>query len=103
MYDDAAACYQRAISLEPQRAENYTALSRLWFFRDEKIKAVATLTRASDANPDDPAVHAAVSQTLIDFGMTDEALAAITRACDLVPTQVRYRLSVRSCWFRLDA
>ena len=65
LYDDAVECYERAITLDHTRPESYTALSRLWFFRGEKEKALATLGRMAEANPKDAAIHASLCAALL--------------------------------------
>ena len=92
LYDDAVECYERAIELDPKRPEAYTALSRLWFFRGERDKALAALHRMAEANPEDAETHASLCQALLALGQTDGALQAITRACELDPKQVRHQL-----------
>jgi tetratricopeptide (TPR) repeat protein len=91
LLDDAVECYERAITLSPERPESYAALSRLWFFRGEKDKALEVLQRMAAAKPDDAATQAAVCQAALALGLTDEALAGISRACELAPEHVDYQ------------
>ncbi|MCZ6681552.1 MAG: tetratricopeptide repeat protein [Planctomycetota bacterium] len=93
LYDDAVECYERSITLRPERAESYTALSRLWFYRGKKDKALDALHRMARANPDDTSIHATLCDSLMNLGLIDEALQAITRACELDAGEVRYRLN----------
>ncbi len=93
LQDDAVECYELAITLEAGRPESYTSLARLWFFRGDKDKAAETLDRLRQANPDDAAIHAELSNALLGIGLVEEATAAITRASELAPEQVRYQLA----------
>ena len=92
LFEDAVECYERAVQLSPQQPESYAALSRLWFFRGEKDKALDALQRLSAAQPGDAATQAAACQAAMAIGMTDEALAAIGRACELDGAKPEYRL-----------
>lgn len=93
LFDDAVECYERAIKLAPSRPESYTAVSRLWFYRGDKEKAVDALRRMAQANPDDAATHATLCQSMMNYGMAEAALEAITRACELEPEEAAHQLN----------
>ena len=93
LLEDAVECYERAIQLSPRQPDSYAALSRLWFFRGEKDKALDALTRLAAANPDDATNQSAACQAAMAIGLADEALVMITRACELDATKAEYRLT----------
>lgn len=91
LLDDAVECYERAITLSPARTESYAALARLWFVRGEREKTIASLRRMTAAAPTDAANYAAVAQVAGGLGLTDDALASITKACELQPGSAEYQ------------
>lgn len=93
LYDDAVECYERAIQVAPLNSEAYSSLARLWFYRGDREKSLATLRRLAETKPDDGATHAAVCHAALSMGLNDAALDAISRACELSPENVEYQLS----------
>jgi tetratricopeptide (TPR) repeat protein len=93
LYDDAADCYRRAMNLDSKRPESYTALSRLLFLQGQRTKAIEVLDQMAQANPDDAAFHARLSQALLLLSFPEKALQAIARSCELNPEQYRYQMA----------
>ncbi len=93
MREDAAQCYERAITLAPHRPDAYLALSRLKRTGEDDAGALAVLEDMSAANAEDAGMQAELAGALLGFGRTDEALAAIERAVALAPQNVRFHAS----------
>lgn|GEM_PF-3036859 len=90
LYDDAGEAYERAIAVQPKQADAYVALSRMWLLKGDQEKSAAVLDRLGAANPNDSTVQAALAGALRSLGKLDAALAAISKACEIAPDQVKY-------------
>jgi tetratricopeptide (TPR) repeat protein len=84
-YDEALACYDQAIALDPDAADAFnhrgTALQHLQRF-DE---ALASHDRAATLRPDDARAHYNQGTALLNLGRYEEALARYDRALSLAP------------------
>jgi tetratricopeptide (TPR) repeat protein len=78
--DLAAACYRRAIELQPKLVAAYLSLSRLLCQRDESDMAELLLQGGIALNPGAAALHSAAGDILAERGKLDEAIACHRQA-----------------------
>lgn len=92
----AAACYQKAIELDPQYAPAYLNLAKVFVQKGKLEKAADYLYRALSLNPElAPAKnHFSLGNTFFKQGKLEQAIDCYKRAVDLQPNfpEVYYRL-----------
>src|SRR5438046_6823578 len=85
---EAAACYERAVALEPN-AWNYRArLSRLYLATRRFDAAEIELRRACTLKPDLPELSTFLAYVLREQNQADEAIAVLHRALEIDPTNM---------------
>jgi tetratricopeptide (TPR) repeat protein len=82
--DAAYVAAQKAISLDPERAEGYAALGALHFLTDRYDEAITTLHKAVDLAPSNPEPHLTLTQVYSDTRRFDEAEAELGLARTLL-------------------
>lgn len=86
----ALAHYQRAAALNPDMLSPWLAISAYRRKGGDLFAALEALEAAGRAAPDSAQVAADLGYLYGDTGRTTEAVAALTRACDLAPTEPGY-------------
>ena len=90
-YTDAEEWYLRAIKMSPHFVPSYINLADLYRSHGEDNKGEGVLTDALERFPDAGALHHAYGLLLIRLGSHDEARAALRKATELEPENVRFR------------
>lgn len=84
-WDEAAACYARALALEPTHAEALNGLAIVLRATGRLDEAIATYQRAIDHHPRLAGLHNNLGNALKDAGRREEAIAAYRRALTTDP------------------
>lgn len=81
--EEAEAVLQRAIGLEPRRADVRQAFGRLSLWSGKAEEAVRWFRTATEIQPEDPEAWRGLGEALIEAGRRDEARTAYRRAREL--------------------
>ena len=84
-YDEAVACYRRALELKPDYAEAHNNLGNALKDQGKLDEAVACYRRALELKPDYAEAHNNLGNALKEQGKLDEAVACYRRALELKP------------------
>src|SRR5437773_1654173 len=87
---EAIAVYERALEIEPGRANLEMTLAQLYEWTNQPSRAAALLERASAARPGDRALAERVIAAASAAGDTDKAVAVLDRLARLYPDDHRY-------------
>jgi tetratricopeptide (TPR) repeat protein len=94
-FEEAIACYKKAIELDPKYAQAYTSLGyRL--AGDQLDEAIACFRKVIELEPKSAQAHCDLGVTLTTRGLLDEAIACYRKAIELDPNlaQAHYNLGV---------
>jgi predicted TPR repeat methyltransferase len=83
--DQAIACYERALELEPRRAGAQMALGSLLESQGRRDDAIACFRRAVEIAPESADAHQGLGSALMAQGATEEAIACFEEALRLDP------------------
>src|SRR5438552_1731190 len=87
---EAIAVYERALEIEPGRANLEMTLAQLYEWTNQPSRAAALLERASATRPGDRALAERVIAAASAAGDTDKAVAVLDRLARLYPDDHRY-------------
>jgi TolB-like protein/DNA-binding SARP family transcriptional activator len=93
-WDSAQAASQRAISLDPDRADGYKALGLVHTSRGAYRPALEAFLKAVEIDPNHPTAAANVSVVLMRFGSLDESILWNRRAQSVGPNHMLIRANM---------
>jgi len=91
-FDEAIACFNRAIELRPDDLLGYGALVEVQEQRNDMVAAVDIYERLIARNPDSAALHYQLAGTLAQINDRDGAIAAYRKVIELEPRVVQAHL-----------
>ncbi len=87
--DEAIACYEKAIELDPKLAAAHCNQGRALHFKGQFDEAIACYKKAIELDPELAIAHARLGAALMVNGQLDEAVACLRKAIELDPKSRR--------------
>ena len=94
--------YQRAIALDPQKAETYELIGNLYIALGKLDAAEEALRKASKLNPRSPEPYTALGELYLKQGRLEEALREAQRAVELAPRNSQLYLNLALIYRKLE-
>jgi tetratricopeptide (TPR) repeat protein/SAM-dependent methyltransferase len=90
-WDDAIACYRKALAIAPEHADTYHKLGDVLHRQGRLSEAVASYRNALSIQPDAANLHYNLGGVLRDQGKASEAIASYRKAISIEPGHVMAR------------
>jgi tetratricopeptide (TPR) repeat protein len=88
---EAVQCWEKALELNPNRADAYDAMGWFCLQKEEYEEAVGLFRKALEVNSAMPGVHNNLAGALVNLGRPEEAVEVLAEAIEIFPRPAQSR------------